>query len=39
MAEELHYVPMPANVVKDIQNMWATEIKDASGKPIFTVSN
>ena len=35
MAEELHYVPMPANVVKDIQNMWATEIKDASGKPIF----
>ena len=39
MAEELHYVPMPANVVKDIQNMWATEIKDASGKPIFVVSN
>ena len=24
MADELHYVPMPANVVKDIQNMWAT---------------
>ena len=29
MADELHYVPMPANVVKDIQNMWATDIKDA----------
>jgi phosphate transport system substrate-binding protein len=39
MAEELHYVPMPANVIKDIQNMWATEIKDASGQPIFVVSN
>ena len=35
MADELHYVPMPANVVKDIQNMWASDIKDASGKPIF----
>ena len=33
MADELHYVPMPANVVNDIKNMWATEIKDASGKP------
>jgi phosphate transport system substrate-binding protein len=39
MADDLHYVPMPANVVKDIQNMWATDIKDASGKPIFVVSN
>ena len=39
MAEELHYVPMPANVVKDIENMWATEIKDAGGKPIFVMSN
>ena len=39
MAEELHYVPMPDTVVKDIQNMWATEIKDSSGKPILVVSN
>jgi phosphate transport system substrate-binding protein len=39
MADELHYVSMPANVVKDIQNMWATEIKDESGKPILAVSN
>jgi len=35
MAEELDYVPMPANVVKDIETYWKTEIKDASGKPIF----
>ena len=39
MAEELHYVPMPRKVINDIQNMWATDIKDASGKPIFVVSN
>ncbi len=35
MAEDLHYVPMPANVVKDIENYWKTEIKDANGKPVF----
>jgi phosphate transport system substrate-binding protein len=39
MAEELHYVPMPANVIKDIRNMWATEIKDPNGKPIFVATN
>ena len=39
MADELHYVPMPASVVTDVQNMWAAEIKDGSGKPIFVVSN
>jgi phosphate transport system substrate-binding protein len=27
MAEELHYVPMPANVVADIGKTWAAEIK------------
>ena len=35
MAEELHYVPMPANVVADIEKYWKSEIKDTSGKPIF----
>ena len=35
LAEELDYVPMPAAVVGAIQKLWATEIKDASGKPIF----
>ena len=39
MADELHYVSMPASVVKDIQNMWATEIKDVGGKPLFVMSN
>ena len=39
MADELHYVPMPSNVVKDIQNMWAKEIKDTSGQPVFVVTN
>ena len=39
MADELHYVSMPANVVKDIQNMWAKEIKDANGKPLSVMAN
>ena len=39
MAEDLHYVPMPDNVVKDIEKYWKTEIKDASGKPLLTVTN
>ena len=36
MAEDLDYVPMPDNVVAAIQKIWAAEIKDASGKPLFT---
>jgi phosphate transport system substrate-binding protein len=39
MAEELDYVPMPNNVVADIEKSWAQEIKDASGKPVFTASH
>lgn len=27
MADELHYVPMPANVIADIQKAWAAEVK------------
>lgn len=38
LAEELHYVPMPANVVKDIEGYWAKEVTDASGKPIYAVT-
>lgn len=38
-AEELDYVPMPANVVTDIQKMWSAEIKDAGGKPLFSPTN
>jgi hypothetical protein len=39
MAESLDYVAMPANVVAAIKKMWATEIKDSGGHPIFTASN
>ena len=39
MAEELDYVPMPDNVVAAVKKVWATEIKDASGKPIYALSN
>jgi phosphate transport system substrate-binding protein len=39
MAGELDYVAMPANVVKDVQATWAAEIKDASGKSLFGVTN
>jgi len=39
MAEDLDYVPMPANVVSDVQKTWNAEIKDASGKALFTVGN
>ena len=39
MAEELDYVPMPAKVVADIQKVWASQIKDASGKPLYAMTN
>jgi phosphate transport system substrate-binding protein len=38
MAEELDYVPMPAPVVTAVQKMWASEIKDANGKPLVAAS-
>ncbi len=38
MAEELDYVAMPQNVKAEIQKMWASEIRDASGKPIYAIS-
>ena len=34
MAQELDYVPMPAKVITDIEKYWASEIKDANGKPL-----
>jgi phosphate transport system substrate-binding protein len=39
MAEELDYVPMPPPVVPAIKKMWAAEIKDTGGRPLFTASN
>ena len=35
MAEELDYVPMPPGVVGAVRKLWASEIKDASGAPVF----
>jgi phosphate transport system substrate-binding protein len=35
-AEELDYVPMPDKVVGEVQKMWASQIKDAGGKALYT---
>jgi phosphate transport system substrate-binding protein len=35
MAEELDYVPMPAKVVAAVRRLWAAEIKDARGRPVY----
>ncbi len=35
-AKSLDYIPMPASVVADIEKMWGTDIKDGSGKPVYT---
>jgi len=35
MAEELDYVPMPAGVAGAVRKLWATQIKDASGAPVY----
>jgi phosphate transport system substrate-binding protein len=38
-ALDLDYVPMPDAVVNAVQKVWATQIKDASGKPLFAMTN
>jgi phosphate transport system substrate-binding protein len=38
MADELDYVAMPANVVKDVEQTWAAEIKDNGGKPLVATN-
>jgi phosphate transport system substrate-binding protein len=38
MAEDLDYVPVPGNVVAAVRKLWAGEIKNASGKPIYAVA-
>jgi hypothetical protein len=30
---------MPESVVKDVEKSWVNEVKDASGKPIFAMTN
>ena len=39
MAEDLDYVPMPGKVVTAIQKVWAAQIKDAGGKPLFAAAH
>jgi phosphate transport system substrate-binding protein len=36
MAGQLDYVPMPDAVVKSVQDMWAKDIVDGGGKPIYS---
>jgi len=38
MAEELDYIPMPANVIELVERTWERDIKTADGKPVFTAS-
>ena len=35
LAQDLDYVPLPDSVVKLIQSSWKSQIKDASGKPVW----
>jgi len=35
---ELDYVPKPKKVVKEIEKVWASYIKDSSGKPLYVES-
>jgi phosphate transport system substrate-binding protein len=38
MADALDYVPMPKNVVEQIEKLWASEVKDSSGKPLYAAA-
>jgi phosphate transport system substrate-binding protein len=38
MAEELDYVPMPPGVAGAVRKLWASQIKDASGAPVYAAS-
>lgn len=38
MAEELHYVPMPASVVKLVETTWKNHIKDSRSNAVWTDS-
>ena len=39
MAAGLDYVPMPAKVVEGIKKVWASDIKNSGGQPLFAASN
>ena len=36
LAKALDYIPMPDTVVALIKKTWATELKGADGKPLYT---
>ena len=36
MAEDLNYVPMPPSVTALVEKTWASEVKSADGKPVFS---
>jgi phosphate transport system substrate-binding protein len=38
MAQALDYVPMPAKVVDQVEKVWASEIKDSGGKPLYPIA-
>jgi phosphate transport system substrate-binding protein len=38
MANELDYVPMPDNVVKSVEEMWAKDVVGSDGKALFTAN-
>ena len=37
MAEDIGYVPLPKNLAAEIEKVWASTIKDASGKPLYAL--
>jgi phosphate transport system substrate-binding protein len=38
MAEDLGYVPLPKNLVGEIEKVWESTVKDASGKPLYALA-
>ena len=38
MAKEIDYVPLPKDLVSEIAKVWASKIKDASGKPVYALA-
>jgi hypothetical protein len=38
MAKDIGYVTLPKNLVADIEKIWASTIRDASGKPLYSLA-
>jgi phosphate transport system substrate-binding protein len=38
MAKEIDYVPLPKDLVSEIEKVWTSKIKDASGKPVYALA-